>query len=506
MLSAAGCQNRVEPSPTPGQSNVTASQDAAAAPDGETTEVDVPVDESVAPSDEAETPPEPPAEQEPAMPAEEAARQPATSAEPPVTSAQEPAIAEEEPATPAEQPPAAAQAPADEPPAAAEQPPMSAEQPSQPAETPAAPAETPVTPAEQPATEVTETKMSIQKTSFGKTAEGVEVDLYTCTNTNGVVLKMTNFGATVVALEVPDREGKLANVNLGFSSLDGYLGDQPYFGATVGRCCNRIAGGKFTLDGQEYTLATNNGPNHLHGGNVGFNKVVWTAEPIEDEHGVRIVFSYRSTDGEEGYPGNVDVTATYTLTNDNTLVIDFSATTDKPCPVNLTNHNYWNLNGAGTGTIRDHVLMINADKYLPVDDTLIPTGELADVEGTPLDFTEPKPIGQDLDQIQADPVGYDHCFVLREGEGGDYLTLAARVRDPDTGRVMEVHTTQPGLQFYSGNFLDGSEANGGYQQYEGFCLETQHFPDSPNQPAFPTTILKPGETYKQTTVHRFYTE
>jgi aldose 1-epimerase len=346
--------------------------------------------------------------------------------------------------------------------------------------------------------------MKIEKSPFGRTKDGVEVDLYTCTNANGSVLKMTNFGATTVALEVPDREGKRANVTMGFDSLEGYLGGHPYFGATVGRYCNRIAKGRFTLDGQEYTLATNNGENHLHGGDIGFNKVVWDAEPFQSDSGVGVKFTYQSPDGEEGYPGNLSVTATYTLTNDDELVVEFTATTDKATPVNLTNHNYWDLAGAASGTIRDHVLEIAADKYLPVDEGLIPTGELADVAGTPLDFTQPEKIGARLDQIQADPVGYDHCYALR-GEVGE-MKLAARVKDPESGRVMEIHTTQPGLQFYSGNFLDGSAENGGYQQYDGFCLETQLFPDSPNQPEFPNTILRPGETYQHKTVHKFMAE
>ncbi len=346
--------------------------------------------------------------------------------------------------------------------------------------------------------------MKIEKRPFGQTKEGVQVDLYTCTNAKGSVLKMTNFGATTVALKVPDRDGKLTNITLGFESLDGYLGDHPYFGATVGRYCNRIALGRFTLDGHEYTLATNNDANHLHGGDVGFNKVVWKAEPVMTDSAVGLRFRYLSPDGEEGYPGNLSVTAVYLLTNDDQLLVEFTATTDKATPVNLTNHNYWNLAGAGSGTIRDHVLEIPADRYLPVDEGLIPTGELAEVADTPLDFTQPEKIGARLDQIQADPVGYDHCYVLR-GEIGQ-MKLAARVKDPQTGRVMEIHTTQPGLQFYSGNFLDGSDANGGYQQYEGFCLETQHFPDSPNQPDFPCTILRPGDTYHHITIHRFTVE
>lgn len=356
-----------------------------------------------------------------------------------------------------------------------------------------------------PSASESKTKMSSQKTPFGKTADGVEVNLYTLTNAKGTVLKMTNFGAIVVSLEVPDRNGKLANVNMGFAKLDGFLGKNPYFGATVGRYCNRIAGGKFTLDGKPYTLATNdNGKNHLHGGNVGFNKVVWNAEPFENQSGVGLKFTYLSKDGEEGYPGNLKVTAVYTLTNDNELAIEFTATTDKATPVNLTNHCYWNLAGAGSGTIRNHELTINADKYLPVDAGLIPTGEVANVAGTPLDFSKPAKIGARLDQIKADPVGYDHCFVLR-GEAGK-LRLAAKVKDPASGRVMEIHTTQPALQFYSGNFLDGKPENNGYKQYDGFCLETQHYPDSPNHADFPNTILRPGETFHEKTVHKFSAE
>lgn len=342
--------------------------------------------------------------------------------------------------------------------------------------------------------------MNVQRTPFGRTEDAVAVDLYTCTNANGLVLKMTNYGAIVVSLEVPDRDGNLANVNLGFPTLDGYLARHPYFGSTVGRYCNRIAKGNFTVDGKQYTLATNNGDNHLHGGLVGFDKAIWDAESVESDSAVGVKFAYLSKDGEEGYPGNVNVTAVYTLNNDDELAIEFTATTDKSCPVNLTNHCYWNLAGVGSGSIRDHELMIAADKYLPVDDTLIPTGELADVKGTLLDFTQSERIGARLDQVG----GYDHCFVLR-GDVGEMKT-AARVTDPKTGRGMEVRTTQPGIQFYSGNFLDGTEACGGYKRHEGFCLETQHFPDSPNQPSFPSTILRPGETYKHTTVHKFFAE
>lgn len=358
--------------------------------------------------------------------------------------------------------------------------------------------------ASTPAEETAGSPAKITKTSFGKTAEGVDVDLYTCTNANGLVMKVTNYGAIVVALETPDRDGQLMNITLGFDDLEGYLPRHPYFGATVGRYCNRIAKGKFTLEGKEYTLATNNDPNHLHGGDVGFDKVVWTARQLETAEAVGVEFSYHSPDGEEGYPGNLDAKVVYSLTNKNQMIVDFSATTDQPTPVNLTNHNYWNLAGAGSGSIRDHELMIAADQFLAVDATLIPTGEFTDVKGTPLDFTAAKKIGADLDKIESDPVGYDHCYVLRDSAEG--LKMAARVVDSGSGRVMEIQTTQPAIQFYSGNFLAGGDTEGGYQQYHGFCLETQHYPDSPNRADFPTTILQPGETYRQTTVHTFSAE
>lgn len=349
-----------------------------------------------------------------------------------------------------------------------------------------------------------EKKMRVEKTPFGATPAGESVDLYTCTNAHGLRMQVTNYGAIVVAIETPDRNGQLANITLGFSKLDGYLRRHPYFGSTVGRYCNRIARGKFTLLGKEYTLATNNGPNHLHGGKVGFDKVVWRAEPIQTDKSVGVRFSYVSPDGEEGYPGNLNVVTQYSLTNDNEWIAEYRATADEPTPVNLTNHNYWNLAGVGSGPILEHQLLLAADQYLPVDETLIPTGKLASVKGTPLDFTEPKSIGRDLKKIDAVPQGYDHCFVVRRKQSG--LALAARVSEPKSGRVMEVHTTQPGIQLYTGNFLAGGEDEGGAQQYTGFCLETQHYPDSPNQPEFPTTILRPGETYLHTTVHKFSTQ
>ncbi len=343
--------------------------------------------------------------------------------------------------------------------------------------------------------------MNLEKTSYGKLSDDREVDLYTCTNANGLVVKLITYGAIVTSVEVPDRVVKLANITLCFDSLAVYLPRHPYFGATVGRYCNRIAKGKFKLGDQEYALETNDDPNHLHGGKNGFDRVLWDAEPVQTESAVGVKFHYVSKDGEEGYPGNLDVTAIYLLTNDNELSVEFTATTDQPTPVNLTNHNYWNLSGAGSGAILDHELEIAADQSLAVDDTLIPTGELVDVAGSFLDFTKPQKMGARIQESKLEPLGYDHCFALRSQDGS--MAFAARVTDAASGRVMEIETTQPGLQFYSGNFLDGSEGGGGNKQHEAFCLETQHYPDSPNQPGFPTTILKPGETYQQKTVHRF---
>jgi aldose 1-epimerase len=343
--------------------------------------------------------------------------------------------------------------------------------------------------------------MQVSKSTFGTTAGGQRVDLYTCVNAQGLVMKIMNYGAIVVELRTPDRHGKLENITLGFPTLDGYLGKHPYFGATVGRYANRIALGKFTLDGTSYSLAQNNGPNHLHGGIVGFSHALWDAEPVQTQDRVGVRFTYTSPDGEEGYPGTVTATVVYTLTNENELRIEYTATTDKATPINLTNHAYWNLAGAGQGTILDHELMLAADTYLPVDATLIPTGELASVAGTPFDFTSPQRIGARIGQVTGDPPGYDHCFVLRGQKGA--LELAARVRHAGSGRTMEVFTTQPGVQFYTGNFLDSGPAGGGYSRHAGFCLETQHYPDSPNRPEFPSVVLRPGATYHEITVHKF---
>jgi aldose 1-epimerase len=343
--------------------------------------------------------------------------------------------------------------------------------------------------------------MQVTQESFGQTEDGKAVSLYTCRNPEGLVLQLTDYGAIVVSLEVPDREGKLANVNLGFPELKGYQQRHPYFGATVGRYANRIARGEFSLDGRQYTLAKNNGENHLHGGLVGFDRVLWQAEVMDSAEAAGVRFTYRSPDGEEGYPGNLDVTAVYLLTAKGELHMEFIAKTDRATPVNLTNHCYWNLAGAGKGDVLGHELTLEADHYLAADATLIPTGERVPVAETPFDFRQSQAIGRRVREIEATPVGYDHCFVLR-GDAGR-LRLAARVHEPDSGRVMEVLTTQPGVQLYTGNFLAGQPSDGGFAQYAGFCLETQHFPDSPNQPSFPTTILRPGETYHHMTVHRF---
>jgi len=354
------------------------------------------------------------------------------------------------------------------------------------------------------------TTMTHEVTPFGKTKDGQEVKLHTLTNLKGLRVRLIDYGATLIGVDAPDRNGKNANITLSFPSLDGYLQRHPYFGSTVGRYGNRIAAGKFSLDGQSYSLATNNGPNHLHGGQKGFDATLWKAEAVNNEalpQSIGVKFTYTSADGEEGYPGKLDVRVTYTLTNDNALRIEYAATTDKPTVVNLTNHAYWNLAGAGSGDILKHELMIAADKYLPIDDTSIPTGVLASVAGTPFDFTTPHAIGERIGELKKEPhktKGYDHCYVLRGQQG--QLELAARAKDPTSGRVMEVYTTEPGVQLYCGNFLGGGAGEGGFQQHEGFCLETQHFPDSPNKPDFPSAVLRPGQTFRSVTEHRFSVE
>lgn len=344
----------------------------------------------------------------------------------------------------------------------------------------------------------------LQKQSFGRTPDGTPVDLYILSNSKGAVCKVMTYGVIVTELQMPDRHGKFNDIVLGFDHLDGYLKGHPYFGAIVGRVGNRIAKGRFTLNGVTYQLATNNGPNHLHGGLKGFDKVVWQAEPVSAVDGVAVKFSYLSRDGEEGYPGNLKAVVVLTLTDSNELRFDYTVTTDKDTPVNLTHHGYWNLAGAENGGILNHELFLNADRFTPVDATLIPTGELKPVAGTVMDFTKPTAIGARIKQVGGDPVGYDHNYVLNKPLGAP--GLVARVSEPTSGRVMEIFSTEPGVQFYSGNFLDGSiKGKKGvvYQQYHGFCLETQHFPDSVNHPNFPSYVLKAGETYRSTTVHRF---
>jgi aldose 1-epimerase len=346
-------------------------------------------------------------------------------------------------------------------------------------------------------------KANIEKKPFGKTKDGREVDLFVLTNANGMKAKVITYGGILTELHVPDRDGNFGDVVLGFDNLESYLAGHPHFGATTGRVANRIAKGKFTLDGKEYTLAVNNGPNSLHGGLKGFDKVVWKGEPKETSEGVAAQLTYISPDGEEGYPGNLTTVVTYTLTNQNELRIDYKATTDKPTPVNLTNHTYFNLAGSQSGEILDHELTIEAEEYTPADDTLIPTGEIRSVHDTPLDFTKPAKIGARIAQVADKTGGYDHNFVLKSK--GKKLALAARVYDPKTGRVMEMFTTEPGVQLYTANFLDGKlKGKGGvtYQKHQAFCLEAQHFPDSVNHPEFPSVILRPGQTYIQTTVYK----
>ena len=361
----------------------------------------------------------------------------------------------------------------------------------------------------------TPTGPSVAQDAFGVTPGGDSVDVYQLTNANGLSMRVTNYGGVILSLEVPDREGTLEDIVLGFDSLGAYTrapyrNANPYFGALIGRYGNRIDEGEFSINGQTYTLETNNGPNHLHGGTEGFDQVVWDAEPFQLGDSTGVVLTHTSPDGHGGYPGRLDVEVTYTLTADNELAIDYRATTTEATHVNLTQHSYFNLDGEGDGDILDHRLMLDAESFTPVDSTLIPTGQLRNVEGTPFDFTKPTAIGAriDADTRQIGIAGgYDHNFVLRREDSG-FLHLAARAYDPDSGRLMTVRTTEPGLQFYSGNFLDGSftgKSGEPYGLHAGFALETQHFPNSPNQPAFPSTLLRPDETYTSRTVYAFST-
>ncbi len=330
----------------------------------------------------------------------------------------------------------------------------------------------------------------------------MDFELFTLTNLLGTQVNITNYGGIVTSVLTLDKNGHTDDIVLGFDKPEDYQENKPYFGALIGRYANRIAHGKFALDGQTYTLAINNGPNHLHGGSQGFDKVFWDAEFEEKENKLKL--TYRSPDGEEGYPGNLQVSVVYRLTDDNRLIIAYEATTDQATPVNLTNHSYFNLAGHKAKNIVDHVVYIDADQYIPVDEHQIPTGKIKAVQDTPFDFTQEKVISKDLDQIPGEPGGYDHTYVLNKPP--DAFALAARVYEPQSGRTLEVYTTAPGMQFYTGNFLDGSVTGKGgkvYEKHTGFCMETQYFPDAPNQPNFPDVILRPGETYQQTTAYVF---
>ena len=352
----------------------------------------------------------------------------------------------------------------------------------------------------------------IRNQALGITPEGGQVDGYTLTNSHGVEVRAINYGGAITSLAVPDRNGKPANVVLGFDSVEEYFVNSFFLGAIIGRYAGRIANGKFTLDGVEYSLARNNGPNASHGGIKGFSRVLWQAAPFKNQEGEGTIFTYLSKDGEEGYPGNLNTRVTYTLTDNNELIFDYQATTDKATPLNLTQHTYFNLAGDGAGDVLGHELTLNADCFTPINNALIPTGAIRPVSGTPLDFTRPTAIGarinDNYEQLKL-ARGYDHNFVVNRNGSG--LELVARVYEPASGRVLEVSTTEPGVQFYSANFLDGSIARKPtagrqgyiYQPRSGFCLETQHFPDSPNHPSFPSTILRPGQTYRSRTVCKF---
>jgi aldose 1-epimerase len=342
-------------------------------------------------------------------------------------------------------------------------------------------------------------KASVTKSSFGKLRSGKSVDLYTLTNKNGAIAKVTNYGTIITELHVPDKKGRLGDVVLGFDTLDQYLKGHPYFGCTVGRVANRIANGRFTLDEKPYKLAINSGANCIHGGLRGFDKNLWKATPQE---GASVKFNYTSADAEEGFPGKLDVTVTMTLSDRNELVLEYLAAANQPTPVNLTNHSYFNL--AGEGDIKNHKLILASDYFTPLNSDSIPTGEIKSVTRTPMDFTRPVPVGARFASLGGKPQGYDHNFILRNG--GRSLMLAARLTDPKSGRIMEVLTTEPAIQLYTGNSLDGSITGKGgmvYHAHTGLCLEAQHYPDSVNHPHFPNTILRPGETYRQTTIHRF---
>jgi len=346
-------------------------------------------------------------------------------------------------------------------------------------------------------------KTKVQQESFGQTPDSLEVTLYTLTNAKKLRARIIDYGAILVSLEVPDRDGKLADITLGFDDLDSYIKRNPLFGAVVGRYANRIENAKFTLNGVEYKLTANAGKNHIHGGRKKrFDKVIWKGRQFQSDKGAGVRFTYLSKDGDEGFPGNLNCTVTYTLTNNNELKISYEATTDKPTIINLTNHSYFNLAGAGNGNVLGHKITINANRFTPADKALIPTGEIRSVKGTALDFTKPRTIGSRIEQL-TQTRGYDHNYVLNSSSGS--LALAARVYEPTGGRVMEVYTTEPGMQFYTANGMKDLRGKSGklYHRHYGFCLETQHFPDSPNKPNFPSVVLRPGETYSTETVFKF---
>ena len=365
-------------------------------------------------------------------------------------------------------------------------------------------------PAEPPITE-----LAVSSVPYATADDGKTISAFVCRNRNGYSFEVIEYGATLTAVRAPDRDGLIQNVVLDCEGLEGYQACNSYFGAVAGRFCNRIAAGKFSIDGNDYNVTVNTPPNHLHGGTIGFDKKIWSAEEIVDGESVGVRMSLTSADGEEGYPGNLEVSVTYSINNANELSVEFQATTDAATPINLTNHAYWNLNGDGKGLITDHQIQILADHYLPSDETSIPTGELARVRDTRFDLRQSKPLHPQSDNglsnspatnDQSEPAyeGIDHNFVLQSQNGG--LALAATLISPTSGRKMEVLTTQPGLQLYTGNFLDGQPSSGGFEKHAGLCLETQHFPDSPNQPTFPSTILRPGDTFNQKTVFRFSVE
>ena len=359
-----------------------------------------------------------------------------------------------------------------------------------------------------PGRAMSQQSLSVSRAPFGTLPDGRTVELFTLTNAHGIEIRAMTYGAIITTIYTPDRNGHRDDIVLGFDSVAGYLSGSPYFGAVVGRYANRIAGGHFTLDGVTYTLARNNGPNSLHGGLRGFDKVLWSAEPVRRDSAVGVRLRYTSPDGEEGYPGTLQVQVTYTLTAHDELIVDYDATTDKATPLNLSQHTYWNLHGHGQGDILDHVLSLDASRYTPVDSTLIPTGEIAAVAGTPFDFRTPAAVGARIDAANEQlgfGHGYDHNWVLDQPRPG-ILSHAARLVDPVSGRAIDVSTTEPGIQFYAGNFLDGTIKGKGGQVYGhrgALCLETQHFPDSPNHPNFPSTILRPGQRYQSRTIVTF---